>query len=392
MKIVADDGILGLSHILQSYDELVLLPGREISRADLLDADALFVRSITQVDAKLLEGTKVRFVGTATSGSNHVDENYLSATNIQFVDAKGANARAVVDYVFAVLALIANSDGVSLRNEKIGIIGLGCVGGLLDELLRNAGFETLCCDPPRAEAEGLEELVALEEVMSCRIVCVHVPLIHSGSHPTQALISSRELAYLPDSAVLINPSRGGIVDESAIEEQNRRDPSFRYCADVWAEEPRVSLRALNAAWLATPHIAGYSMQAKNAATLKLFGALQQHYFSAAMQKDAELVQRMLSSCQSALASVQPDAMQLQRGESAWGILARIFDLRSIEAQFREVGIRGIQPSDFDGLRRPLLARQENDHVRVAGNTEQLDEEDLQLLDALGIQLLDSVAV
>ncbi len=351
MRVVADAGILGLEALDDVFDELILLPGRQIKRADLVGADALLVRSITKIDEALIADTGVRFVGTATSGRDHVDELALAKHGIAFADAKGANAGAVVDYVFACLAQFALAGGCDPRALRVGIVGLGCVGGLLDTRLRETGFTTLCCDPPLAmRAQDHSRFTTLDHVLACPIVCVHVPLTTTGENPTQNLIGDDQLRLLPRDGLLINPSRGGVVDEASLIRHARANPEFRYAADVWAGEPLVSANAIDSAWLATPHIAGYSVQAKRSATTMLLASLAEFD---EMHAKTELAARLR-----AVLNRQQDVEVLPsdgRG-GGWEAIASLFDVRSLDSQFRSALARGLSAEAFDALRQPLKAR------------------------------------
>ena len=398
MRVVADRGILGLEDLERSGFDFSFHSGREIDASRVQTADALLVRSITRVDGQLLGGSRVGFVGTATSGCDHIDQNFLASASISLVDAKGANAQAVVDYVLAAIAQFALETRCEPREYAVGIIGAGCVGGLLDRTLRAGGFSTLCSDPPRAEAEGSDSFVSLEEAASCSIVCVHVPLSENGRHATKGLISSQLLRRMPRAALLINPSRGGVVDEAAVAAHLQNDPGFRYCADVWRDEPRVRAETLESAWLATPHIAGYSEQAKSAATRVLLRALVEF----ARERGEEHAARTLSSlleqapgrgespgeepdeC-SAAAIGGGDEVATRESAAVWQLIAQHFDLRAIDTRFRVAAASGLGVEEFDALRVPLKSRQELSCCRLRSSVG-LSSHDLMLLRALGMRL------
>ncbi|MFT4816459.1 MAG: erythronate-4-phosphate dehydrogenase, partial [Pseudohongiellaceae bacterium] len=208
MKIFADKNILAVQDNFSRHGELHFFDGRSVSHEDLIDADALLVRSITSIDESLIAGTKIRFVGTATSGIDHVDTAYLRNVGIHFVDAKGSNANAVVDYCFAALAFATLHRGFSLTASRVGIIGAGAVGGLFATKLEELGVEVRCYDPfLAATAQGNRKYTSLEEALECDVVSLHVPLTNAAVHPTLNLIGDAELSALRKNAILINACR-----------------------------------------------------------------------------------------------------------------------------------------------------------------------------------------
>ncbi len=395
MKIVADSGILGLAgsaqHLAECCD-FVFESGRSLAPAQLHDAEALLVRSITPVNAGLLEGSAVGFVGSATSGLDHIDSDYLDATGVHFAHAKGANAAAVVDYVFGVLALLSKETGREIFGTTVGVVGRGCVGGLLDQTLQQAGFSTRCCDAPLAALEsGATTLVSLDDALACPIVCLHVPLSSVGSFPTRNLIGSVELKKMASSAVLINPSRGGVVNEAALKEHLSRSPNFIYAADVWMDEPRADPELVEASWLATPHIAGYSVQAKQLATSMLLTALSQYCASRKKIDIAQALNCAAEDCRIEGGQIQEVALDPATdlsGRAVWAAVTRLLDLRAIDKKFRGALADGITAESFDAQRKPLLKRQQLSLARLRTYGLMLNESERRLADALQITLLE----
>lgn len=265
-RIVADDAI---PHLTEAFGEVVRVRGADISRAHLLDADALLIRSVTKVDAALLDGTAVRFVGSATAGTDHVDTDALRARGIAFANAPGCNARAVVEYVLA-----ATLGWTELRGP-VGVVGYGQIGRRLTTALRRLGFEVLVCDPPRVEAghddEAYVELSALLE--RCNTVTLHVPRVR-GAHSTHHLLDHDALARLPAGARVINTCRGDVVDNAALHrwlDAGRGDA----IVDVWEGEPSLRWALLRHPMLriATPHIAGYTAEGKARGTAMVHRAM-----------------------------------------------------------------------------------------------------------------------
>lgn len=270
MKIIVDENIPMAAHYFSGFGEITAKPGRAISASDVKEADILIVRSVTKVNAKLLENSRVRFVGSCTIGTDHIDLAYLQERGIQFAHAPGCNADAVVDYVLACIYKLAPE--TTPYERTVGIVGNGNVGSRLSSRLRAIGFQVLINDPPQQDA-GAAGLSSLEQVMACDIVSVHVPLTRTGKHPTLHLISESQLALLPKNAVLINSARGGVVDESALLKLLAQRSDLAVALDVWEGEPLVAPDVAAQVQVATPHIAGYSLEGKVRGTYMVYQAL-----------------------------------------------------------------------------------------------------------------------
>ena len=268
MKIIADKAIPFLEEALLPYADLVLIDGSAFTADIVCDADALIVRTRTKCNAALLEGSAVRFIATATIGFDHIDLDYCRSRNIAVHTAAGCNARGVLQWVASALALLSRREGFSPSERTLGIVGVGNVGSLVKEYAEAWGFRTICCDPPREAKEHLA-FVGLEELLSqADIVTLHVPLDETTHH----LINERSLAHLRHGATLINASRGEVAATEAL----LRD-DLTCLIDVWEGEPNVDHRLLAKAIVATPHIAGYSLQGKANATALSVRALARHF-------------------------------------------------------------------------------------------------------------------
>lgn len=259
MKIVADRAIPHLDGLLEPCAEVLRLPGGEIRAEQVRDADALLVRTRTRCDERLLGGSRVRFVGTATIGTDHIDIDYCRRAGIRVASAPGCNARGVLQYVAAALVHLARTQGWQPAGRTLGIVGVGHVGSLVQEYAARWGFRLLCCDPPREEREHTG-FVTLEQVArEADILTLHTPLDRTTRH----MVDARLLALTKPGCVVINTSRGEVVDTRALHDSGR--PCI---VDVWEHEPQIDRRLLDRALLATPHIAGYSAQGKaNAAAV-----------------------------------------------------------------------------------------------------------------------------
>ncbi len=268
MKIVVDSAIPFLEGILEPYAETRRLPGREIAAGDVRDADALIVRTRTRCDAALLDGSRVRFIATATIGFDHIDLGYCRRRQIGVATAAGCNARGVLQWVAAVLHHLSQRDGWRPAEKTLGVIGAGHVGELVRTYAAAWGFRVLTCDPPRAAREG-DGFVPLEEIARhCDLVTFHTPLDAS----TRRMAGDEFLGRLRPDAVIINSSRGEVVDGDALLRSGRH-----YALDVWPHEPDIDRRLLAGAVLATPHVAGYSAQGKANATSMAVAALARRF-------------------------------------------------------------------------------------------------------------------
>lgn len=263
MKIVCDDKIPFLRGVFEPYAEVVYLPGAAISASDVKDADALVVRTRTRCDRTLLEGSSVRVIASATIGYDHIDTAWCSEHGIVWANAPGCNAGSVAQWVESVLVTLSRSHGFSLVGKTLGIVGVGHVGSKVQALASALGLRTLLCDPPRAMAEGPAGFVLLDEIISgADIVTLHVPLTQETYH----MIDASVLGRMRPSQILINSSRGEVVDSAALREALQDGRLMAAALDVWENEPLVDPVLVGLAEIATPHIAGYSQDGKAAGT------------------------------------------------------------------------------------------------------------------------------
>lgn len=256
MKIVADDHI---PYLHAYFPEAVPVSGRQITSSEIADADILLVRSITHVNEALLKGSKVRFVGSVTAGTDHIDTDYLQSAGIGFARADGFNAPPVADYVVSVVAAMQQRGCLLSPKKKAAVIGVGHVGERVVRHLTTLGFEVTLCDPLRAEAEPAFHSTALEALREMDLVTVHVPLTKNGKHATRHFLKDDFFERQQPDCVFINASRGGVIETDVL---LRRSSRTSLCLDVYEHEPKVDPALLKKAVIATPHIAGYSVQSK----------------------------------------------------------------------------------------------------------------------------------
>jgi erythronate-4-phosphate dehydrogenase len=260
--ILADENIPLVREAFGTLGEVRLKHGRQIARADLADVDLLVVRSVTRVDAALVADTPVRFVGTATSGSDHVAVPDLERLGITFYAALGCNANAVSDYIAAAWLTLAARRGETLAGRRVGVVGVGHVGSLVVEKARALGMMPVLNDPPKARETGSDRYRPLDELLDCDIVTCHTPLTFDGPDPTSGLIGEAFLSQLKPGAWLCNAGRGGVVDEAALHRLPDAKRLGAVVLDVWEHEPEIDGRLLARVDIGTPHIAGYSLEGK----------------------------------------------------------------------------------------------------------------------------------
>ncbi|MDR3431330.1 MAG: 4-phosphoerythronate dehydrogenase PdxB [Rouxiella aceris] len=276
MKILVDENMPYAVELFSRLGEVQAVPGRPIPKDALANADALMVRSVTKVNESLLTATPIKFVGTATAGTDHVDDSWLQQAGIGFSAAPGCNAIAVVEYVFSSLLILAQRDGFSLRDKTVGIIGVGNVGSRLNARLQALGIRTLLCDPPRARHEGSDAFSPIEQLVAeADILTFHTPLNQSGADKTYHLVDAAMLAALKPGAILINACRGEVVDNAALLTALNGEKKLTAVLDVWEPEPELSLALLDKVAIGTAHIAGYSLEGKARGTTQVFEAYSQ---------------------------------------------------------------------------------------------------------------------
>ena len=277
MKIVADANIPLLEEAFGPLGELVVLPAGRITPVAVRGADALLVRSVTKVNAALLEGSRVRFVATATIGVDHIDEAYLASHRIGFASAAGSNARSVAEYVMAALTVLASRGHWRLAGRTLGIVGVGNVGSRTARLAEAIGLRVLRNDPPLARQTGDPIYLPMKALAEADIVTFHVPLTREGPDATYQMIDARLLGMLKPGTVLLNTSRGNVAEPAALKAAIAQRRLSAVVLDVWPGEPNLDLDLMDRVDLATPHIAGYSYDGKVNGTRMVLEALCRHF-------------------------------------------------------------------------------------------------------------------
>ncbi|MGQ9820110.1 MAG: 4-phosphoerythronate dehydrogenase, partial [Candidatus Kapaibacteriales bacterium] len=301
MNIFVEEQIPYLAESLSGCGKVFTFSGRKLRTSELIEkgCKVLFVRSTTKVDGNLLEGTQVEFVGSATSGVDHIDSKYLKSKGIEFAYAPGSNANSVAEYVIFGILHWAFAFNKNLSNLKIGIIGFGNIGSLVGKYANYFGWQVFVNDPPLLEeinAGGgkpfpnfvthcdLGELLEVSDVITN-----HVPLTFEGVYKTYNLLNDSNLAMINDGALFIHTSRGGVVDETALI-QFAETKKIILIIDVWKNEPEINFDLLEKSFIATPHVAGYSFDGKIRGTQAMLRAFEKF---AKIQPNYDLVESFL---------------------------------------------------------------------------------------------------
>lgn len=275
LKVVIDDKIPFIKGVLEPYAEVKYIPGNAIAQNDLHETDALVIRTRTKCNASLLENTAVEFIASATIGKDHIDEDYCLANGITFTNAPGCNAGSVAQYILSALAFIAENEKIALKDKVLGIVGVGHVGSLVAYFAKEIGMRVLLNDPPRERREGPSAFVPLDTLLrGADIVTLHVPLNRTGADATFHMADASFLNKMKDAGWLINSSRGGVADTRDLK---RFQKKIHTVLDVWENEPFIDQELMQQSDLATPHIAGYSVDGKANGTKAAVNALAQHF-------------------------------------------------------------------------------------------------------------------
>jgi len=263
MKIVADDKIPFLKGILEPYADVLYLPGSNITRDSIIDADALLTRTRTKCTEEFLSGTSLKYIGTATIGFDHIDSRYCERNNIFWKNAPGCNSSSVRQYIISALLKMAFESGFRLKDKTLGIIGVGNVGSKVEKFARLMGMKVLLNDPPRERGEGKFAFVNLADLLSeSDIVTLHVPLNMVGRDATYHMLDEKRFRNMKKGALLLNTSRGEVIETNALKNALSSGCLGGVVLDVWENEPVVDTQLLSQVNLATPHIAGYSADGK----------------------------------------------------------------------------------------------------------------------------------
>ncbi len=353
MKIIADQNMPLVEELFAEFGDIELLPGREICAADLLGADLLLVRSVTQVNQQLLADSNVKFVGSATIGTDHVDRDYLHAAGIEFAHAPGCNAEAVVQYDLSAICRLMPD----WQAKTIGIVGCGNVGSRLYKRLLALGVNCVVYDP-FLDVDSVPDLVDFDTLIGSDIICLHTPLTSDGEYPTYHLFDAEVLARLKPDCLLINAGRGAVIDNKALYAAFKEGLSAQVVLDVWEPEPLVDVNLMPFVAIGTPHIAGYSLEGKIKGTHMVFEAFKQW---AGMTSGTDYT-----------AAPEEGRHLLAADDLNQGIVA-CYDVSQDSRRMADA-MQNLEPGSsaiakaFDQLRRDYPVRREFSHYQLSANT------------------------
>ncbi|MFT5879003.1 MAG: erythronate-4-phosphate dehydrogenase [Moritella sp.] len=358
MKIVVDENMPYAVELFSQFGDVIPLSGRTIQAIDLHDIDALIVRSVTQVNEALLaQANKLAFVGTATIGMDHLDHSLLQYRGIHYTNAPGCNAVSVGDYVCSALLVVAEQQGFTLQDKKVAVIGVGNTGSQTVSRLTALGAEVLLCDPPRAEQEGADGFISLEQALQADIICLHVPLVKDGQYQTQHLLNAELLSTIAPHAILVNCGRGDVIDNQALLALKNAGHGMTLVLDVWENEPTPLLALIPHTAIATPHIAGYSLEGKARGTEMIYKAYCQF-----LQRNVE---RSLSEMLPVPAVSQINVNQNADQALAKSLVHLVYDVRRDDAIFRK---NIASTGSFDEMRKNYRERREFYSLRLVNES------------------------
>lgn len=365
MKIICATNMPFALEAFSTLGETLVLEGRHIKAADVRDAEILALRSTTKVNRELLEGSKVRFVGTATIGTDHLDIPYFNQAGIKWCFAPGCNANSVSDYVTAGLLYLACRHGFTLEGKTIGVIGVGNVGRRVVRKAQALGMRVLLNDPPRERAEGRGQgeniFVGLDQILAeADIITVHVPLTKEGSDKTIHLAGDEFFRRAKKGLVFINAARGPVVDSPALLRALDAGQVGHVILDTWEGEPGYRLDLMARVDLATPHIAGHSFEGRVMGTVMVYREVCQFLSVPAAWSHEPLMPPPL------VPLVKIDASGRREQDVLREVVRQVYDIEGDDRRFREtpVGDEESRRKHFDRLRREYPERREFQYTTV----------------------------
>lgn len=350
IKVIADQNLYQLGKFLPKEADLTTFePDGELP--DLHGFDALLVRTVSKINPRTLPEipSSLKFVGTGSSGSDHIDIDYLTANGVEVVDALGNNARAVAEYIITALLLWREQKNINIQNFTYAIIGAGKVGTEIAQLFDAFGLKYILYDPPKAEKEHDFISASLEEVLSCDVLTFHVPLSKKGNHATYHWLNKEKL-FDRKFELIINASRGGVIDEIAVSESVKSGSTKNLIIDVWENEPNFNIDFADLAFIATPHIAGYSEQSKLNASKMICDKLCLHFG--------------LTSPPTSTLYSSKDLKLAHLKYSLEELLLRLHPIKEYDAVLRDISKRPDKSSLFAKLRTDRPYRYEYGYLKL----------------------------
>jgi erythronate-4-phosphate dehydrogenase len=360
MKIVADQNIPFVQECFSSIGQVEAVAGRKITPKVVADVDVLLVRSVTQVGKDLLADSKVRFVATATIGYDHVDVGFLRQKNIGFASAPGSNANSAAEYVIAALLEIGQKHKISLAGKSLGVVGVGNVGSRVAKKCAVLGMKVILNDPPLQRQSGDPKYRPIEELVDCDFITLHTPLTFEGIDRTFHLADERFFKSLKTGTVFANAARGAVVDTVALKAAIGAGRLRAVVLDVWENEPNVDVELLEMVDIATPHIAGYSLDGKIAGMIMIYKAACEYF---GLQPNYDLEDFLPEP---ALGDLRINPQGRAEEEVLHNVVQKIYSISDDDRRLRQIGARapGERGEFFDSLRRNYPVRREFQNTSV----------------------------
>ncbi|MCK6265501.1 4-phosphoerythronate dehydrogenase [Vibrio sp. ZSDE26] len=373
MKILIDENMPYAEALFSQLGEVILKPGRTLTADDLIDVDALMIRSVTKVNEDLIsKANKLKFVATATAGMDHIDQPLLQSKGIAFTAAPGCNKVGVAEYAFSVMMVLSQQHGFSIFDKTVGIVGAGQVGSYLAKCLEGIGIKVLINDPPKELQGDPRVFTPLSTLLEAAdIISFHTPITKDGEFATHHLVDETVLNGLRHDQILINAARGPVVDNQALKQRLSKQDGFIAALDVFEFEPEVDMELLPLLAFATPHVAGYGLEGKARGTTMIFNSYCQYLGKTLSASADELLP---------IAPIPKLRLERQWDEATLNNLTQlIYDVRKDDAVFR----REIEkPGSFDVMRKQYWDRREYSAITLVGG----EECNLQPLANLGFKV------
>ncbi len=373
MKFIIDDKIPYIKGALEPFGEVIYLPGSKTTAGIVKDADAIITRTRTICNEKLLEGSSVKFIATATIGFDHIDTNYCKQAGIEWTNAPGCNSKSVEQYIASTLFVLAEKEGFQLNGKTIGMVGVGQVGSKVAKVCEILGMKVLLNDPPRARAEGTEQFVSLDEIkQKADIITLHVPLNMEGEDATFHLAGSAFFESLAKQPIVINSCRGEVVDSVAAKTAIAKQQISGLVLDCWENEPDIDLDLLDKCVLATPHIAGYSKDGKANGTSMSIQAISRKFnlgIDDWQAKNVELPGQTI---------IRLDGSSSSEETLIGKAILATYDIRNDDSDLRK------DPSQFEKLRGDYPVRREFPVFTI--EHENLQQQTIEKLKMLGFKI------
>lgn len=360
MKIICSSSIPYAKEAFGTLGDVEILPPSSITRERVRRADLLCIRSTTRAGRALLDGSRVRFVGTATIGTDHMDLDYMKKAGIKWSSAPGCNANSVSEYVAAALLCLARRHGFTLEGRSVGVIGVGSVGGLVARKAEALGLRALLNDPPRSDSEGDPVFRPLDDVLAeSDILTLHVPLNRGGRYPTERMADGDFFRRLKPGCVFMNTARGAVVDSDALIEAVDRGIVAHAVVDTWEGEPVFRSDVLGKAALGTPHIAGYSFDGKVAGTVIIYREACRFLGAEPEWTPGALLPEPV------VPEIRFNAEGLNDESALHDIVRKVYDIGADDRRMRAAAADGQRRGEsFEQLRRDYPERREFQFTRV----------------------------